>query len=44
MLGQALKQWLTGRKTGEDGNKKILQYLKNEKSSLDKIKNIFRSF
>ena len=44
MLGQPLKRWLTGRKRGEDGNTKILQYLENEKSSLDKIKNIFHSF
>ena len=43
MLGQHLKQWLTERKTGEDGNTK-LEYLENEKSSLDEIKSIFHSF
>ena len=43
ILDQALKQWLTGRKRGEDGNKKI-KYLKNEKRSLDEIKYIFHSF
>ena len=31
MLDQPLKQWLTGRKRGEDGNTKI-EYLENEKS------------
>ena len=40
---QPLKQWLTGRKKGEDGNQKC-EYLKNEKSFLDEMKNIFHSF
>ena len=43
MLDQPLKQWLTGRERGEDGNTK-LAYLENEKSFLDEIKNIFYSF
>ena len=43
MLDQALKQWLTGRKRGEEGNMKI-EYLKNEKRFLDEIQNIFHSF
>ena len=37
-LDQPLKQWLTGRKRRED------EYLENEKSFLDEIKNIFHSF
>ena len=40
---QPLKQWLTGRKRGEDGNTKI-EYLENEKSFLDEIKSIFIVF
>ena len=43
ILDQALNQWLTGRKRGKDGNTKF-EYLENEKSFLDKIKNIFHSF
>ena len=31
-------QWLTGRKRGEDENKKKLKHLENEKSFLDEIK------
>ena len=36
-MDQPLKQWLTGRKRGEDKNKK-LKHLENEKSFLDEIK------
>ena len=43
ILDQALKQWLTVRKRGEDGNVKF-DYLENEKNFLDKIKNILHSF
>ena len=43
MLDQPLKQWLTWRKKVEDGNTKF-EYLENEKSFLDEVKNIFRSF
>ena len=42
-LDQPLKQWLTGKKRGEDENKKFA-YLQNVKSFLDEIKNIFHSF
>ena len=42
-MDQTLKQWLTGRERGEDGNTKF-EYLENEKSFLDEIKNIFHSF
>ena len=40
---QPLKQRLTGRKTGKDGNINF-EYLENEKHFLDEIKNIFHSF
>ena len=42
-LDQPLRQWLTERKRGEDGNTKIQKfgYLKNENSFLEEIKNIF---
>ena len=43
ILDQALKQWLTVRKRGEDGNAKF-EYLENEKNFLDKIKNVLHSF
>ena len=43
ILDQALMQWLTGRKRSENGIQKF-EYLKNEKSFLDEIKNIFHSF
>ena len=36
-MDQALKQWMTGRKRGEDGIQKF-EYLENEKSFLDEIK------
>ena len=42
-LNQPLKQWLTGKKKGEDENTKF-EYLENEKSFLVEIKNIFHSF
>ena len=42
-MDQLLKQWLTERKRGEDKIQK-LEYLKNKKSFLDQIKNIFHSF
>ena len=41
ILDQVLKQWLTGRKRGADGNTKNLE---NEIRILDEIKNIFHSF
>ena len=34
MLGQSLKQWLTGRKEGKTEIKKF-EYLENKKSFLD---------
>ena len=37
ILDQALKEWLTGRKEGEDGIQKF-KYLQNEKSFLDEMK------
>ena len=37
ILDEAIKQWLTGRKIGEDGIP-ILKYLENETSFLDEIK------
>ena len=43
ILDQPLKQWLTGGKRGEDKTQKS-EYLKNEKSFLDGIKNISHSF
>ena len=42
-LDQPLKQWLTGTKRGEDEIQKF-EYLENEKSFLDEIKNIFHSY
>ena len=42
-LDQPLKQWLTGKKKGKTEIQK-LEYLENEKSFLDEIKNIFHSF
>ena len=42
-LDQPLKQWLTGKKEGKTKIQKF-KYLKNEKSFLDEIKNIFHSF
>ena len=41
-LDQPLKQWLTGRKEGKTKILK-LEYLKNEKSFWDEIKNIFHN-
>ena len=43
ILDQPLKQWLTGKKKGEHGNKKN-EYLENEKSFLDEIKKTFVVF
>ena len=42
-LNQLLKQWLTGKKE-EKMNIQKFEYLENEKSFLDEIKNIFHSF
>ena len=42
-LDQPLKQWLTWRKIWKDGNTNF-QYLKDEKSFLEEIENIFHSF
>ena len=42
ILDQALKQWLTGRKRGENGNAKNL-ISRERKNLLDEIKN-FHSF
>ena len=42
-LEQPLKQWLRGKKRGENEVQKF-RYLKNEKSFLDEIKNSFHSF
>ena len=42
-LDQPLKQWLTGKKEGKTKIQKF-EYLENEKSFLDEIKNIFDSF
>ena len=36
-------KWLIGRKLGEDENIKF-EYLRNEESFLDEIKNIFHNF
>ena len=44
MLDQALKQWLTRRKRGEDGNTKKMNISRTKKSFLNEIKNIFNSF
>ena len=43
IFDQPLKQWLTGRKRGKMEIPKF-EYLKNKKSFLDEIKNIFQSF
>ena len=43
IFDQRVKQWLTGKKRGEDQNRKF-EYLENEKVFLDEIKNIFHSF
>ena len=40
IFDQPLKQWLTGRKRGKMEIPKF-EYLKNKKSFLDEIKNIF---
>ena len=40
---QPLKQWLTVKKEGETKIQKF-KYLKNEKSFVNEIKNIFHSF
>ena len=42
-LDQPLKQWLTGKKEGKSKIQKF-EYLENEKSFLDEIKNIFHIF
>ena len=42
-MDQPLKQWLTGEKEGKMEIQK-LEYLENEKSFLDEIKNVFHSF
>ena len=42
-LNQPLKQWLTGKKEGKTNIQKF-EYLENEKSFLNEIKNIFHSF
>ena len=42
-MDQPLKQWLTEKKRGENKIQKF-EYLQNEKSFLDEIKNIFHSF
>ena len=42
-LNHPLKQWLTGKKRGETRIQKF-EYLENEKSFLDEIKNISHSF
>ena len=41
-LNQPLRQWLTGKKEGKMKIQKF-KYLKNEKSFLDEIENIFHS-
>ena len=38
MLDQALKQWLTRRKRGEDGNTKKMNISRTKKSFLNEIK------
>ena len=43
MLVQHLKQWLLGEKEGKREIQK-LEYLENEKGSLDEIKSIFHIF
>ena len=43
IFDQALKQRLTGKKEGKEKIQKF-EYLENEKSFLDEIKNIFHSF
>ena len=44
IFDQPLKQWLTGRKRGEDRWEEIqkFEYLENQKSFLDEIKSIFQ--
>ena len=41
-MDQPPKQWLTGEKRGESANTKF-EYLENENSFLDEIKNTFHS-
>ena len=43
LLNRPLMQWLTGKKRGKKKIQKF-EYLRNEKSFLDKIKNISHSF
>ena len=43
LLFRPLKQWLTGKKEGKMKIQKF-EYLENEKSFLDEIKNISHSF
>ena len=43
IFDQPLKQWLTERKKGKAEIQKI-EYLENEKSFLDEIKNTFQTF
>ena len=43
LLFRPLKQWLTGKKEGKMKMQKF-EYLDNEKSFLDEIKNISHSF
>ena len=42
-LDQPLRQWVAGKKEGKKEIQKF-EYLENEKSFLDEIKNIFHSF
>ena len=43
-LDQPLKQWLTGKKKEGKTKTQKFEYLENEKSFFDEIKNIFHSF
>ena len=43
IFGYPLKQWPTGKKRVEDGNKKN-EYLKKENSFLDEVKSIFHNY
>ena len=43
-LNQPPKQWLIGKKKEEKTNIQKFEYLENEGSFLDEIKNIFHSF
>ena len=43
-LDQPLKQWLTGKKKEGKTKTQKFEYLENEKSVFDEIKNIFHSF